>query len=57
MDMGGLDSTSRARYRHLPATSPHSDQLALVRHILDDQAGQARKHHIDKLVDLKHASA
>jgi hypothetical protein len=57
MDMGGLKPTPRTRDGHQPTASPHPDQLALVRHIVDDQAGQTRKHHIDKLVDLQHVSA
>jgi hypothetical protein len=57
MDMGGLDSTSRARHGHPRLRGTHPDQLAFIPHIVDDQAGQTRKHHIDKLVDLEHASA
>lgn len=57
MDAGGLDGTSRARDRHLPAAGPHPDPLALVCHIVDDQAGQAREHHTDKPAALDHALA
>jgi hypothetical protein len=50
MDMNSLDSTSRARYGHLPAAGPHPDQLALVGDILDDQGRQPRKHGFHKIV-------
>lgn len=57
MDMGGLDRALRAGHRHLPAAGPHPNQLALVRHIVDDQARQAREDYINKPVALDHPSA
>jgi hypothetical protein len=39
-DIGGHNGTSRARHGHLPAVGPHPDQLTLIRHTIDDQAGQ-----------------
>jgi len=57
MDVGGLDGTSRARDQRLSAAGPHADSLTLVRHIVNDQPGQAREHHIDKPNILDHALA
>lgn len=33
---------------------PHHDPPALIDHILDDQRGYPRKHHLYKLVDIHH---
>jgi hypothetical protein len=43
----------RARHRIVPGPRRHPDDLALVRHALDD-GRQARKHHIHKLADIAH---
>lgn len=44
----------RARHRIVPGPRRHPDNLALVRHALDDQGRQSRKHHTHKLIDIAH---
>ncbi|EKX63761.1 hypothetical protein STRIP9103_07822 [Streptomyces ipomoeae 91-03] len=47
--------THRARHRIVPGPRRHPDDLALVRHTLDDEGRHSRKHHAHKLIDITHA--
>lgn len=40
----------------IPDPHCHRDQIALVRHTLDDQYRQPRNHHVHKLVDISHTT-
>lgn len=54
VDARRLRTAESASSRYLRCPCPHPDQLALVRHVLDDQRRKSRKHRNHKLVDITH---